>query len=121
MEMPGSGSDPGLRVPDARSFDEVLDEHAELREAGAQIAGAADLATLGERLDRLLSLLETHYAREEAPDGVLAWIGARSEAQAALLQSEHGDILSTLRDLVRRVRSAEPAPSASSSPRWPAY
>jgi pyruvate,orthophosphate dikinase len=89
------------------SLAHALDLQAETREVAYEIQKTSDTAIRSGLLERLLSLLESHFAKEESGD-VLQAIAERSNggpAAADQLIREHREILSVLRDLVRRVRT----------------
>jgi pyruvate,orthophosphate dikinase len=95
------------------SLGEVLDEHAELEDLLAQLEAAADLGVLSGLLERLSSLLETHFAREEAAGSLLQLIegGAPgSSRDAAELSEEHRQLLSAVRELIRELRAGGSRP-----------
>ena len=64
----------------------------------------------------LYSLLQSHFAGEEAPQGVFELIarapGGRPEV-AARMSEEHGEILAAVRDLIARVGADESQPVAA--------
>jgi hypothetical protein len=116
MKTLDSDRDPRIHSHSGRSVATLLDEHAEVREVLAQLREAADLHILAGLLDRLVSLLETHFRREEASEGLLQMIGASGPGQAegaAELVGEHRQILASARDLVARIRADESQPIGS--------
>lgn len=103
------------RARPVESVEAVFDEHAELRDVLAQLEETADLGILRGVLQRLDTLLEKHFAREEAPEGVLRTLGRvspRHANQATELIAEHPGILSTVRELVERTEADSSRPAA---------
>jgi pyruvate,orthophosphate dikinase len=101
MESAGAGSGAAARRDAAASPGEAPDEQTELREVVARIPEASELGTLGDLLARLESLLENHFAREEADEQAR---GALEGDVARGLAGEHRELLGGLADLIRRVR-----------------
>ncbi|MDH3210979.1 MAG: PEP-utilizing enzyme [Myxococcales bacterium] len=94
----------------------ILEQHAELRDVRVQIREAADLGSLRTLLDRLVTLLESHFDREEQAGGAIDRIGrtsARHLDGAAQLIDEHRELLSALRDLRQRLRADPKQPLAA--------
>ena len=88
--------------------EQVLDDHAALRDVLVQIGEASDLPVTGGLLERLHTLLEAHFAREESQGGVLSAIAEASpehRVDVTRLSCEHGEILAAVRGLTARIRS----------------
>ena len=89
-----------------RECEEILGEHRRIEALIHDIAGTGDMDTLATELEGLVSLLTSHFAREESAEGLHAAI-ARDAAHAvpALdhLVSEHKVILATVQDIMGRV------------------
>jgi pyruvate,orthophosphate dikinase len=108
MQPLDSESNASLRGIWSTALDDVLDEHAELREVIVQMQEASDLGVFGGILERLHALLETHFEREEREEGVLRVIGDASPGHrrtAKELLSEHPKILDQVRELIERVQA----------------
>lgn len=102
--------------PPGSGLVEVLDEHAELRDLGVQLAEARDLGILSGLLQRLRDLLQSHFAREEADPElrrVLEGAASPSTGAVASLVEEHHALLATLGDLVSRIEAGEDGSRAS--------
>ena len=87
----------------AVSVEDVLDEHAELRDIVAEIQAAEDAGIRTAHMGRLVAVLERHFEREEAGAGILSVASdasPRDHATAAQLRNEHREILSALRGLL---------------------
>lgn len=103
--MMGAGANEQSRVHSYIAH--ALDLQAEIREVEHEIRKTADAPTRRGLLERLLSLLEIHFAKEESADilRAIAKLSKAGPAAADQLVREHREILSVLRDLVRRVRA----------------
>ena len=113
--MPDHAPIPGELEP-PRGLEQVLDEHAELRDVVAQIGEASDLGILSGLLQRLRDLLQGHFAREEADPGLRDVLGSGAEAiagDADALASEHRELLDSLSELVVCVEAGEQGTASS--------
>ena len=98
------------------SLDGVLDEHAEVRELIEAIQAATDRQLLSSLFERLRTLFETHFAREESADGMLestAGVSREHGVEASALASEHRQMMERLRRLSERLQSDSSAPLSS--------
>jgi pyruvate,orthophosphate dikinase len=89
-----------------RALDRVLDDHAELRDLIAQVRGAPDAHILADLLQRLEALLLLHFEREETDPDFPIRGGNASGAVSKELTNEHDQVLTSLRELQRRLVSA---------------
>jgi hypothetical protein len=106
----GAASAAATRTDPIDPLGEILDQHAELRDTAAHIWEARDPAILRALLQRLQTLLEAHFADEEARWRLL---GADRESETggvSRLRGEHRALLAELRGLVSRIE-ADPDPS----------
>jgi pyruvate, orthophosphate dikinase len=91
-------------------LDEVLDQHAELRDVLAQLRSARDAAILSGLLQRLHDLLQSHFAQEEADPELQRVLEPCVDASGTRGRSpfdEHGSILAALDQLVERVEQSD--------------
>jgi len=113
MQPLDSEGDVASRGSWSTALDDVLDEHAELRDVIVQMQEATDLGVFCGLLERLHGLLETHFEREEREEGVLRLIGDVSPGHrraAKDLLAEHPKILAKVRDLIERIRADSDLP-----------
>lgn len=94
------------KSPAAADREKILEEHRRIAELASSIADARDLDEMATGLQRLQSLLEPHFQREEELDGLHDSIRERAPHYVAAVKrlgEEHGALLAELRDLRARV------------------
>jgi pyruvate,orthophosphate dikinase len=109
----GPGRGPGAGGSALEGF---LDQHAELRDVVAKIRGATDIVILHGLLLRLCTLLDAHFASEEAAGGVLEMLGKASGGEtgpATQLIEEHRRLQSAVEGLLQRTGAEEDLTLAS--------
>jgi pyruvate,orthophosphate dikinase len=105
-------SDESTAPEGIRPLDRVLDDHAELRDLLARIREAPDAQVLADLLQRLEALLLLHFEREEGEPAFPLRGGDVSGAASKQLANEHDQVLTSLRELQRRLASAAGDPAA---------
>lgn len=94
---------------------EIAEEHLQIRAVVGDLETTSDLETLVQRLDELRGLLVSHFAREEAPDGLHRVVDRAAPRMAASVQAlfdEHRELLERLDGLAERARACLEGPMA---------
>jgi hypothetical protein len=94
---------------------EIAREHRQIRAVVAEIEATADLEVLLPRLGELRELLEVHFAREEAPDGLHQVVDGTAPRLATSVQAlfaEHREMLALLAGISQRARACLEGPVA---------
>lgn len=102
------------REPDAVEL-EIHKEHECIRTLLRQIEETRDLCHLLAELRRLTPLLEVHFAREEAPDGLYPMVERDAPGNLLRLErllAQHGEILSQVREIEVRLHEVLQGPVA---------
>jgi pyruvate,orthophosphate dikinase len=107
VKEPDSRHSPAATRTAAHSVEQVLDEHAELRDLLQQLEDADDARIVVGLLDRLQALLAAHFGHEEEDEGVLravANVSADLRAALDVLMVEHRGIFREVSGLACRMR-----------------
>lgn len=94
---------------------EIAEEHRQIRAVVAELETTSDLETLLQRLTELRGLLVSHFAREEAPEGLHRVVDRAAPRLASSVQAlfdEHRELLEHLDGLAERARACLEGPMA---------
>jgi Hemerythrin HHE cation binding domain len=94
---------------------EVFEDHEALRAILARVEGSNDLRRLPLQLVELRSLLQDHFALEEAPDGMAAVVRDNAPNQLGKLEgimAQHPSLLDALDEILDKARRVVNGPLA---------
>lgn len=103
------------RVPSspADTREQILSEHQQIRELVGRIEDTTDLAEIVSGLQQLQPLFESHFAREEALDGLHSDIRARApQHRQAIdrLEQDHRELLADVAELQAQAQACLQGP-----------
>lgn len=99
--------------PTASTRDQILTEHCQIAALAGGLVEKRDLEQIAGGLNQLLPLLERHFAREEAQEGLHGGLRTQAPQVAAAiehLQHDHRRLLTDAGELRSRVRGCLDGP-----------
>jgi|GEM_PF-25095 len=96
------------------TFEEVFDEHVELRDILTELMETRDRGLLSQLLGKLFERLQTHFENEERDEDMVRTIAEaqpKHRAKNAELIAEHPGILATVLELIDRVDADDGLPA----------